>query len=86
MTMHAPEPYEIRVAGQLSDLWENQFEGLRIERTPEGHTILSGMLDQAGLHGILRQIRDLGLKVIAVQPTETDVNKQAVDTEKTIRT
>lgn len=74
--MHAPEPYEIHVAGHLSDLWESHFDGLQIERMPEGNTILSGTLDQAGLHGILKQIRDLGLKVIAVQPAEIKPQEQ----------
>ena len=70
--MNAPEPYEICVAGQLSDLWESWFEGLSIERTPEGMTVFSGSLDQAGLHGVLKQICDLGLKVISIQLIHTD--------------
>ena len=64
--MNAPEPYEIRIAGHLSELWESRFEGLHITRTPEGETTLSGLLDQSALHGVLKQIRDLNLKIISV--------------------
>lgn len=48
-----------------------RIEGLRIERTPEGITILSGVLDQAALHGVLKQIRDLGLKIISAAVVDT---------------
>ena len=65
-TMNAPELYEIRVAGHLSKRWTARFEGLSMRHNPEGETVLSGMLDQAALHGNLMRIRDLGLKLISV--------------------
>ena len=64
--MNAPELYEIRVIGHLSDNWAARFEGLFMEHEPEGVTVLSGMLDQAALHGVLVRVRDLGLKLISV--------------------
>ncbi len=64
--MHAPELYEIRVAGHLSQSWTTRFEGLSMRHEPGGETVLSGSLDQAALHGVLMRIRDLGLKLIAV--------------------
>jgi hypothetical protein len=63
---NAPELYEIRVAGHLSKNWAARFEGMSMRHDPEGYTVLSGMLDQAALHGILVRIRDLGLKLISV--------------------
>lgn len=65
-TRNAPELYEIRVAGHLSKSWTARFEGLSMRHEPEGETVLSGMLDQAALHGALIRIRDLGLKLISV--------------------
>jgi hypothetical protein len=64
--MNAPEQYEIRVAGHLSQSWTARFEGLSMRHEPEGETVLSGMLDQAALHGVLMKIRDLGVKLVAV--------------------
>jgi hypothetical protein len=65
-TMNAPELYEIRVAGHLSANWAARFEGLSMQHEPEGETVLSGMLDQAAIHGVLVKIRDLGLNLISV--------------------
>jgi len=63
---NAPQEYEIRVAGHLSANWAVRFEGLSMRHEPEGETVLSGMLDQAALHGVLVRIRDLGLNLISV--------------------
>jgi hypothetical protein len=68
--MNAPEPYEIRVAGHLSENWAARFEGLTMQYEPGGETVLSGKLDQAALHGVLVRIRDLGLKLISVNVIE----------------
>ncbi len=66
--MHAAhEWYEIRVDGHLPGGWSDWFEGLDIQRTPDGESILSGPLaDQSALHGVLAKIRDLNLKLISV--------------------
>ena len=64
--MNTPQLYEIRVAGHLSDNWAARFEGLSMRYEPEGETLLSGMLDQAALHGVFMKIRSLGLNLISV--------------------
>ena len=69
--INAPEPYEIRVAGHLSENWAARFEGLSMRHEPEGETVLSGMLDQSALHGVLVKIRNLGLNLISVNPGES---------------
>ena len=52
--MDEPRFYEIRVEGQLTDLWSNWFEGLAIQPDSNGKTKLSGQLsDQAALFGVL---------------------------------
>ena len=63
---NAPQLYEIRLAGHLSENWAARFEGLTMRHEPEGDTVLSGMLDQSALHGVLVRIRDLGLNLISV--------------------
>jgi len=68
--INAPESYEIRVAGHLSENWAARFDGLSMRHEPEGETALSGMLDQAALHGVLVRIRDLGLNLISVNRVE----------------
>ncbi len=65
-TRNTPELYDIRVAGHLSVNWAARFEGMSMRHEPEGETVLSGMLDQAALHGVFMQIRDLGLNLISV--------------------
>ena len=68
--MNAPKMYEIRVAGHLSTNWASRFEGLSMRHEPKGETVLSGLLDQAALHGVLMKIRDMGLNLIAVNRVE----------------
>ena len=64
--MNSPQLYEIRVTGHLSTNWAGRFEGLSMKYTPEGETVLTGLLDQAALHGVLVKIRNLGLKLVSV--------------------
>ena len=78
-TMNAPELYEIRVAGHLSATWAARFEGLSMRHEPEGQTVLSGLLDQAALHGVLAKIRDLGLKLTSVKHLGDDGNALSMD-------
>ena len=69
-TKNAPQMYEIRVAGHLSDNWAVKFEDLSMWHEPEGETVLSGLLDQSALHGIFVKIRNLGLNLISVNRVE----------------
>jgi len=71
-TRNTPELYNIRVAGHLSANWAARFEGLSMRHEPKGETVLSGMLDQAAIHGVLMKIRDLGLNLISVNRVELE--------------
>jgi hypothetical protein len=74
---HEPGRYEIRLKGHLDNRWANWFEGLTITREDNGDTLLTGpVVDQAALHGFLRNVRDLGLpllSVIQIKPEQADV-------------
>jgi hypothetical protein len=61
--------YEIRLQGRIGDHWSDWFEDVDLVHEPDGTTVLrSRALDQAGLHGLLAKVRDLGLPLISVTP------------------
>ena len=63
-----PQRYAIRVNGHLDQRWAEWLADLTITHASDGTTLLAGPLtDQAALHGVLNQIRDLGLPIISVQ-------------------
>ncbi len=52
--------YEVRLQGRLDSRWAARFDGMTLT-TGEGYTLLAGpVVDQAALHGLLHQLRDLG--------------------------
>jgi hypothetical protein len=62
-----PTLYEIRVEGHLDDQWAGRFDGLTLRREENGVTLLTGrVVDQAALHGLLRAVRDLGVRLLSV--------------------
>ena len=74
--MNTPELYEIRVAGHLSENWAARFEELSMSHDPEGETVLTGLLDQAALHGVFIKIRSLGLNLISVNPINPNASNR----------
>ncbi|NQT59538.1 MAG: hypothetical protein HQ557_11210 [Bacteroidetes bacterium] len=59
--------YQIRIKEHLDDRWSNWFEGMTIILEDNGETVISGpVVDQAELHGLLKQVRDLGMTLISV--------------------
>jgi hypothetical protein len=62
------DAYELRVQGHLDDRWSDWLGGLAVRRQADGTTVLAGsIVDQAGLHGVITRIRDLGLPLLSVQ-------------------
>ena len=62
-----PKDYQIRIKGHLGPRWADWFEGLTISPEANGDTLLTGpVVDQAALHGLLRNVRDLGLPLLSV--------------------
>ena len=59
---------EIRVEGIIDQHWSEWLEGLEIIHEGADETLLSGqVVDQATLYGILKKLRDLGLKLQLVK-------------------
>ena len=65
--------YEIRVDGELGDMWADWFEGfsIRIESHSQSEyhtTVLYGTIpDQPALYAVLNKIRDLNLTLISIE-------------------
>lgn len=62
----ATHTYEIRVVGSIGPAAREAFSGMGIELEPAA-TVLSGTLDQVGLHAMLDRVRALGLELIDVR-------------------
>jgi hypothetical protein len=64
--------YQIRVSGHLGREWSGWFEGLTVTPQDNGDTLLTGpVADQAALHGLLKQVRDLGLPLLSITHVTT---------------
>lgn len=64
----------MRVRGQIDPSWSDWLAGLTATPTPEGDTVLSfNIVDQAALYGLLNRVSDLGLKLISLTSTGTDI-------------
>ena len=62
----------IKVEGLLDKKWKSAFEAIEISYKGN-NTILTGDIkDEAHLHGVLNQIRDLNLKLISVNPDQNE--------------
>lgn len=59
--------YRICIVGELDGRWLRNFEDLVVTQPDGAETEIRGMMDQAALHGVFNQIRDLGLDIISVQ-------------------
>jgi hypothetical protein len=66
---HGPARYEIVIRGELSDRFAPAFEAMTLEAGGGRTRIVGTVVDQAHLHGLLDQIRDLGMELISVTQT-----------------
>jgi hypothetical protein len=58
----------ITIQGLLDKKWKNCFDGMEISYEGDNSIITGNIKDEAHLHGILNQIRDLNLKLISINP------------------
>jgi hypothetical protein len=70
LSLDRPTLYQIKVPGELDERWSDWAGGmtLRVETEGDGPpvTTLTGEVDQAALHGLLRRLYALGLPLISV--------------------
>ena len=67
---HRGAYYQVKVQGVLDPHWSARLGGLHVTSTDGETTIAGHIIDQAALHGLLMQIRDLGLPLLLVQQIE----------------
>jgi hypothetical protein len=76
LTLYRPATYQIKVPGHLDKSWEDWDDRLTfaVERDADGSSIstLTGALDQAALHGLLRRLYGQGVPLISVIWVEGD--------------
>jgi hypothetical protein len=76
LTLDRPATYQIKVPGHLDESWVNLGGMMTITVESEGDappvTTLTGIVDQAALHGLLRRLYSLGLPLISVNYVEGD--------------
>jgi len=68
---HTTEPsrYRVVIRGRLGERLASAFDSLEIE-SRAGESSLTGTFhDQAALHGLLDRLRDLGIPLVSVNPT-----------------
>ncbi len=86
---HVPAPEhdnpwrcELRLKGRLDDRWADWFEGPSCSHASDGTTILSGpVVDLAALHGLLKNVRDVGLPLLSVMHVEPDPAERPESTQ-----
>jgi hypothetical protein len=70
ITLDRPATYRITVPGELDESWTDWDEKMTVTVEREGEdppiTTLTGTVDQAALHSMLRQIYSLGLPLLSV--------------------
>jgi hypothetical protein len=71
LTLDRPANYQIKVPGHLDESWSDWAGRMTVtvDRDDDGPpiTTLTGAIDQAALHGLLRRLYSLGLPLISVQ-------------------
>jgi hypothetical protein len=70
LTLDRPATYQIKVPGHIGESWSDWvgWMTITVETEVDGTSItaLTGTIDQAALHSLLRQLYSLGLPLISV--------------------
>lgn len=78
LTLSRPATYQIKVPGHLDERsadWGGRMT-LTVESGGSPITTLTGIVDQAALHGLLRQLYSRGIPLILVKWVEDDTEAE----------
>jgi hypothetical protein len=62
--------YRVVVRGRLGEPLASVFDQLEVDPRPGQTSLIGNFADQAQLHGLLDQLRDLGIHLISVNPVD----------------
>ena len=65
-----PARYRFEVGGRLDKHWSDWFDGSILTSRQGKTVIISALIDQSGLHGLIARLRDLGLPIISLHRLE----------------
>lgn len=75
--------YEIRISGHLDQDWSEWLGDLTINHQESGETLITvPIVDQAALHGVLNQIRNIGVALISVNPVMISLESNERDADE----
>ena len=66
----AASRYRIVLRGRLSERFESAFDGMSLEHGPNRTVLVGDIRDQAQLYGLLGQLQEFGIELIAVEPAD----------------
>ena len=62
--------YRIVLRGRLSESFESAFDGMTLEHGPNRTVLTGDVRDQAQLYGLIGQLQEFGIELLAVEPTD----------------
>jgi hypothetical protein len=68
--------YEIKVVGSFGPATHEAFADMVVEVEPTV-TVLSGNLDQRGLHAVLDRVRALGLELVEIRQAQPSLRSRS---------
>ena len=81
LTLYRPATYQIRVPGALDEHWSDWIGEMTVSVECAGGgqmvTSLTGRIDQASLHGLLRRLYSLGVPILSVVCVDQDPASKA---------
>ena len=66
----AASRYRIVLRGRLSERFESAFDGMSLEHGPNRTVLVGDIRDQAQLYGLLGQLQEFGIELLAVEPAD----------------